>query len=149
MSRTIRCIAGDGWALDDIKVFQYFPPNWHTSAGFLVSQDISHDFLQRAQCCFDTEWCQTRLSNEQMQDCSKDIPCYKQRRYLIRGIEMFVCLATLLNLVKFTYVTVQTFLLTRRVPFQDEIEDVAKLKWLFQYLPLRLVVPLVCASWVS
>lgn len=129
-------------------MFQYFLPDWHTSAGFLVSQDTSHDFMQRAQCCFDTEWCQTRLSNEQMRDCSKDIPFYKQKRYLIRGIEIFVCVAALLNLVKFIYVTVQIVLLTGRVPFQDEIEDLAKFEWLFQLVPLRLVFSLEMLLWV-
>lgn len=131
------CILGDGWAIDNIKVFKYFPIDWHLSNGFYDNLQIANSFIQKAQCCFDTEWCETRFTADKMEECKTDIPFYQGKRYVIRGVEIFVCVAALLNVMKFIYVSVQGFLMQKRLPFQDEAEDIARADRLFRLLPLR------------
>lgn len=130
---------GDGWAIDNVKVFKYFPTNWHTSSSFQKNLIIANNFIQRAQCCFDTEWCETRLSPEQMDNCKISTPFYSGRRYIMRGAEVFVIIAIFINFIKFCYISVQDLLMKKRFPFQDEVEDFAKFDRFFQLLPLRHV----------
>lgn len=128
---------GDGWAIDNFKVFRYFPSDWHKSSAFRQNVVTALDFIQRAQCCFDTEHCETRLSFEQMNDCYNFLPSYNGRRYLIRGVEIFICVVAFINLLKFVYVTVENLLTTKRLPFQDEWEELGKVDRIMQFVPAR------------
>lgn len=128
--------ARDGWALDNVKVYRYLPPDWHTSAGFMNSMKESLAHMARAQCCFDTDWCETRLSQSEMNKCT-DFAWYKGRRYLLRNAEMYVAIATLLAIFKAVYVAIQEWIMHKRYPLQDEFEDLVTMDRIMKFIPAR------------
>ena len=128
---------GDGWALDDVKVFRKLPSNWLKSDQFRNNIKVANKEIQRAQCCFDTEWCETRFTIAEMDSCKDDIPYYNGRRYIIRGAEIFVAFAVLIAIVKTIYIAIMDLLMRKRLPFQDEIEDLSKLERIMKYIPPR------------
>ena len=129
---------GDAVAFDDVKVFKYFPPNWQQSPTWKQHLATAIDELQQLSCCFDTEWCQTRLTTGQMKQCSSRSPYYVASKYVIRMAEMFVAIAALVALIKGAYQSVQDLLMRRRFPFQDEVEDLGKVDRIVKMLPPRL-----------
>ena len=64
---------GDAWALDDVKVFRYFPSDWQQTPLWKQSLTAAWDELQQLSCCFDTEWCQTRLTGNPPVHASNNI----------------------------------------------------------------------------
>ena len=135
--------ARDQWALDNVRVLRHLPTSssntdeW-LSLFYAKSVGRTLDWMQRAQCCFDTDWCQTRLSAQQMDDCKNDFAIYYQgRHYLLRGAELYVMIIVLINLIKFFYLGFAEWYLRKRYPFQSEWEDLTKLDRLFKYLPAR------------
>lgn len=129
--------ARDAWALDNVRVFRKLPADWHTSTGFLANLQTTLNTIQRAQCCFDTDWCETRLSAKEMDNCKHYFPFYHGRRYLLRGSEMFVCVAVFISVIKFLYVSVQEYIVRKRIPFADEYNELIQMKWFYQWLPPR------------
>jgi hypothetical protein len=88
-------------------------------------------------CCFDTEWCQTRLTEAQMDDCKYKSPSYHGKKYVIRMAEVFITVAAFIALVKGIYVGVRDLCMKNRFPFQDEVEDLAKIDRFIKYVPAR------------
>ena len=74
----------DHWALDNVRVFRYFPTDWHDKVEFNTNAEEAHKDLGRAACCFDTARCERRMSDEELASC-KDIPGFVEGNYLLRG----------------------------------------------------------------
>lgn len=130
--------ARDQWALDNVRVLRFLPPDWHSLQGFAQNVRRTLDWMQRAQCCFDTDWCETRLSLQDMDQCSVQFSSwYGGRRYLLRGSELYVMVIVLVNLLKFLYISTADFLIKGRMPFHSEWEDLTKMDRFMKYLPAR------------
>jgi hypothetical protein len=93
--------------------------------------------MQFAQCCFDTEWCETRLSESDLAKCSK-IEWYEVTDYQLRGTELFICLAVFLGLVKFFYIAGMDWCMRSRIPFNDELDSFNQVDKLIALLPPHL-----------
>ena len=129
--------ARDQWALDNVRVLRYLPPDWHTVQGFTQNVQRTLQWMQRAQCCFDTDWCETRLSLADMDDCSQQFSWYGGRRYLLRGSELYIMIIVLVNIIKFVYISGADYLIKGRMPFYSEWEDLTKMDRFMKYLPAR------------
>ncbi|GMH59760.1 hypothetical protein TrLO_g6454 [Triparma laevis f. longispina] len=95
----------DYWALDDIVIFHRFDGNWRDSGPFLEKKADSDEKIQVAQCCFETEQCENNPStflNEE-EDCAGVEGWTEGRKYVLRGADAYVIIASLLALCKFTY----------------------------------------------
>jgi len=121
--------ARDNWALDNVKVHRYLPPDWSSSAAFAAgSVPASAKDTQDAQCCGDTDWCNRRLTRAETAACRDQFPeWYSGSRYLLRLCELFVCVTALVSLIKAAYVAVQEWLMRSRLPFQDELAQLHSL----------------------
>jgi hypothetical protein len=129
--------ARDAWALDNVRVLRFLPTEWAVDAEFTENVATATTWMQRAQCCFDTDWCETRLTLKEMDECGEFFEWYNGRHYFIRGAELYVVVCVFLNLFKWVYLCVGEFLLRGKLPFQDEWEDLTKMDKVWQYLPKR------------
>lgn len=125
----------DAWALDDVKVYRYLPPDWHSVAGFMSNVRSAWKEMQRLQCCFDTEWCIHRLSITDQLKCSRYE--WYDKNYILRGSELYVCLCAFVTMIKWIYCATEQYFIRNRLPFQDEYEDITQIDWLMEYLPPR------------
>lgn len=128
--------ARDAWALDNVRVFRYLPPDWHSTIGFMDNVKEAWNGIQFLQCCFDTDWCVHRLTASQRKQCFQ-FPWYKGPNYIIRQAEIIVLVVLLANILKFVYVSVQNFFMYKRLPLQDEYEDITKIDRLMKLIPPR------------
>lgn len=90
--------------------------------------------IQLAQCCFDTDWCETRLSEDELDQC-KSVPNYTQTTYYLRGIELYIVAGCFATVVKFIYMSIQDWYQRKRIPFNDELDHFNFLDKLAHYLP--------------
>jgi len=139
----------DHWALDNVRVLKFLPDDWHTVPQFTSNLQYTESWMQKAQCCFDTDWCETRLTQEEMDDCAHLFPWYNGRRYLLRGMELYVCIVVLVNVMKFLYVCIMEWVIHKRFPFQDEYMDLANMDRIVKYLPPRFRPKKTLESFVS
>ena len=56
----------------------------------------------------------------------------------MRLFEAILCMTFFLNVVKFIYVSTQTYLMYQKIPFEEEILEAANIKWVNKYIPPRL-----------
>jgi hypothetical protein len=124
----------DNWALDNVRVFHLFKTNWNRTPQYLAQRKVTPNLIQFAQCCFDTEWCETRLSENDLNQCNK-IEWYQQTNYALRGIELYLCLAFGLTIFKFLYLSMMNYLMKGRYPFHDEIEEFSQFDQIMKFLP--------------
>lgn len=124
----------DSWALDNVKVYHFFKKDWKGRSAFKTAIETTHDQIQRAQCCFDTEHCETRLSEAEMKECT-DIPWFDSPEYQLRGLELFICFALLASIIKFIYNSTENWLLRRRIPFQEEYDYIIRIDALMKWIP--------------
>jgi hypothetical protein len=124
----------DQWALDNVKVFHLFQSNWNQSPDYLSQRKQTPKLIQFAQCCFDTEWCETRLSEDDLTQC-EDITWYQQTNYALRGIELYLCLAIALTIFKFIYLSFMNYLMKGRYPFHDELEELSQFDKIMKLFP--------------
>jgi hypothetical protein len=146
--------AFDNWALDDVKVLRYLPGNWQTSPGYTKSNQQAQDTIQFAQCCADTDWCHQRLSPADRERCAREFPWYSKRSYLFRLSEIMVCVALLVNLIKFIYVSITNYLLYHHYPFHDEFLLLLNLQFISRWLQLlpieyRIHLTMLINQWTS
>ncbi len=133
----------DNWALDNVRVLRNLPENWHTSSSFRAnSLHRAWDYIQKAQCCVDTDWCNHRLTDKELESCADEFPLwYSGEKYLIRLAEMLLCAIVLINLLKLIYNSVADFLISGRVPLHDEILELFEYDLVTQlykkYIPVR------------
>ena len=92
--------ARDGWALDNVRILRYLPDDWAVQAGFLANVQYTLKWMQRAQCCFDTDWCETRLTLKEMDECDSLFEWYGGRHYFIRGAELYVVICVFSEFVQ-------------------------------------------------
>jgi hypothetical protein len=92
------------------------------------------DPIQLAQCCFDTDWCETRLSEDELDQC-KTVPNYSETTYYLRGIELYIVAGCFCTIVKFIYMSIQDYLQRDRLPFNDELDHFNFLDRLVHLLP--------------
>lgn len=128
----------DAWALKYVRVLRYLPQNWAGSSHFDSNLITTAREIQLAQCCYDTDWCIQRFTAEEIDSC-KQYSWYKQDKpnYKFRESEIFIFAVFILNLIKFVYVTVQDWLMRRRVPFHDELLEIFSLEWVYKHLPAK------------
>eukprot|EP01041_Mallomonas_annulata_P006490 gene6490-13099_t len=126
----------DGWALDNVKVFHSFQSGWRERNEFRAAVRTTQEFIQHAQCCFDTEWCETRYSTAELESC-KNIDGYKQQTFIFRQADIIICIVALVGLAKFIYVSIQNWLMFRRFPFNDEFDDLFKIDYILKIVPPR------------
>jgi hypothetical protein len=127
----------DAWALDNVRVLRYLPPTWYVYDLFTINMKKANDLLQYAQCCFDTDWCETRLTLSQMDSCKNIFEWYNGRYYLIRGAELYMLIILFINIMKWLYICGQDYFLYKKYPFQDEWEDITKIDKFMKYIPKR------------
>lgn len=120
--------------MDNVKVFHSFKSNWNQSPQYLSNKRETPDLIQFAQCCFDTEWCETRLSENDLAKCDQ-IPWYQETNYALRGIELYICIALGLSIFKFVYLSFMNYLMKGRLPFHDELEEMSQFDKLMKLLP--------------
>lgn len=92
------------------------------------------DPIQLAQCCFDTDWCETRLSEDELEEC-ESVPNYAKTTYYLRGIELYIVVGCFFTVAKFVYMSVQDYLQRGRLPFNDELDHFNFLDRLVHLLP--------------
>jgi hypothetical protein len=127
----------DFWAIDNVRVLRYLPQDWRTSEQSLDHIADGKVGVQTAQCCFDTDWCQHRLTEAEMDTC-KSYPWFTERRYLMRGAELILALTLLIGILKFCYVSVQDYLIQHILPFQSEIDELlGYCTYFYRFLPAR------------
>jgi hypothetical protein len=127
---------GDHWGLDNVRVLRFLPPNWYSyvlQEGMAAAQAT----IQRAQCCFDTDWCETRLTLTEMDECGPFFEWYNGRHYFIRGAELYIMITLFINICKWIYLSVVDWFLHGRFPLQDEWEELTKIERFMAYIPKR------------
>ena len=136
----------DSWAIDNVRILRYLPGNWSTTDEFIKQKEEMKKKMQKAACCYDTEWCERRLTAKEKSECwDADIPGYQGPEYQLRTAEVFLIAVAFVAIVKFVYVSVMDWYIRRRYPFQDEVEWVSKVDFLMQFVPVeyRPVPPLL------
>lgn len=133
--------ARDNWALDNVRILRKLPDGWASTSSTRASVSTGRSALQHAQCCADTDWCAKRLSAAERQRCADEYDWYDGEKYLFRLAEVFLCMAVLMNVVRFLYVTAFDRLVRGRLPFHDDLVDLCKLssvRALWRRIPLRM-----------
>ena len=115
-----------------MRVLKYLPNDWNFYDLWVENVAFAKGMIQRAQCCFDTDWCETRLSENEMDSCRNYFEWYDGRHYFIRGAELYVMICLLINVFKFVYLGAMDFFLHGKFPLQDEFEDISKVDWLME-----------------
>ena len=128
--------AGDSWAVDNVKVYHLFKKGWSQTSAFIAAQANTVTPMQLAQCCYDTTWCESVLSESELAKCA-DIPNYSGTLYVLQGAEMFIVIAVFVSILKFIYVAAQNFLVRRRYPFQDEVQELLRVPLVLRAVPTR------------
>ena len=128
--------ARDSWALDNVKIFKYFKPDWDTNAEFVSNVAITKKKMAFAACCFDTERCERRLSEDEWAECNS-IPGFSRGNYVLRGNELYILMVLLINIFKFVYVSVMNWLIYKTYPFAREYRALANIDFLMKYIPAR------------
>ena len=49
---------GDFWAIDKVTIFNLLPFKWSESAEYQIMKKRRHSFIQKIQCCFETDYCE-------------------------------------------------------------------------------------------
>lgn len=128
----------DGWAIDNVKILKYLPSDWSILSSFKKNIQLSWESIQFAQCCFDTDWCDTRYTIHQMSTCSTLYSSwYDGLNYQIRVIEILLIITALINICKFIYISLQNYFILKKLPFQEEMEDITKIDFILKYIPVR------------
>lgn len=127
----------DAWALDNVRVFHKFESGWKDADAYQEGRKETLSPMQFAQCCFDTEWCETRLSDNDLDKCN-DIEWYSVTDYQLRGTEMFICISVFVSLVKFFYIAAMDWCMKGRIPFNDELDNMNQVDKLIGLLPPHL-----------
>jgi hypothetical protein len=125
--------ARDAWALDNVRILRYLPLDWYSNEEYQQNIKVGESLMQEAQCCFDTDWCEYRLTAKEMSEC--EYPWYESSVYLLRGAELYIIITTLLTVFKLVYVSGQDFLMTGRMPLQDEYDDLLDFERLMMLIP--------------
>lgn len=127
--------AGDSWALDNVKVYHYFEQGWEEDEEYKKGKKETAAPIQKAQCCYDTEWCETRISESDVEEECKNVPYFTETIYQLRGTELFISLAVFANILKFLYVSGQHWIMHGRVPFHEELNELRSIEWLLNLIP--------------
>lgn len=127
--------SGDHIALDNIKVLRYLPKNWYSLDNFIQNINTVVTRLQKLQCCFDTDWCAKRYSPEVMSQTCNEFQWYQGNFFLLRSAELYILIVVIVNLLKQVYGAVQNYLMHKRLPFEDEYDDLMKFDRLLKLLP--------------
>ena len=93
----------DYWALDDIVIFHRFEGNWREGEKYLTAKEVVWDDIQKAQCCFETELCESDPSTLTKEDCEDVFGWDGTNHYILRGADAYIIVASLLALTKFLY----------------------------------------------
>ena len=129
-------MARDNWALDNVRILRYLPGDWRESKGFMANLQKAHSWIQRAQCCVDTDWCKQRFTAEEKdKQCPISFPDWytRDRPSLFRLSEIILCITALLNLVRFVYYSAFDYLVFHRLPFHDELVELFEIPLFVHY----------------
>ncbi len=129
--------ARDAWALDNVRVLRFLPDDWYVLDLMQEYIKKTQSIIQRAQCCFDTDWCETRLTLSEMDECGTFFEWYNGRHYFIRGAELYIMITLVITVFKWLYLCCVDWFLFKRLPLQDEWEDLTKIDRIMQYIPKR------------
>lgn len=146
-------VARDNWALDNFKVLRYLPRDWHEKSSFISNVNYAWEKIQKAQCCLDTDWCSRRLTVEERKSCDEFDWYATTDSYLFRLSEIILCVAALLNLVRFVYLCIHNYLIFNMLPFHDELVELFEFPpfvKLWKKIPLKYRPPRVVphdATW--
>jgi hypothetical protein len=127
----------DNWALDNVRVFRKQPPGWADQADYQVNMQQTLVEEEYAQCCFDTDWCQTRMSKHKMDQCGQTLPWYTMNEYQMRDAEIVLLIVVFISVLKFLYVSGKDILMRGRFPFHDEFDDLTRTDWIMKHIPAR------------
>lgn len=126
----------DSWAIDNFRVFRYFPDNWDNNPKFEDNVAFTKTKMDYASCCFDTEFCDSRLSADDFDECER-IQGFTANEYVLRGTELYILIVVTLNVMKFIYVSTMNWYMKKLLPFTDEFRALVKLDFLMKYIPAR------------
>lgn len=119
----------DNWALDDVRILRYLPPNWRHNHEYRANVKTAQSEIQLAQCCLDTDWCEKRFSARERVDKCQGFSWFQNERYMFRISEAILGVTAFINVIKFVYVAVFDYLVRRRYPFHDELVELWAWPW--------------------
>ena len=130
--------AADAWAIDNVRILRYLSDDWHESETFKSAQETTEENIMNAACCYDTEWCEERMTIEEKKECKNyDIPGFEGPEYQLRTAEVFLICVAITALIKFFYISLMDWYIRKRYPFQDEIEWLAKADFIMEFVPVE------------
>jgi len=98
----------DHWALDDVRVFSNFKPQWQESVEYKDRQEEQNEDVLFAQCCYNTDQCSVfdkkRLGFD-FEDCETRLPEFNtslRRGSRLKLYELFIfylCLAAISKMI--------------------------------------------------
>eukprot|EP00957_Ditylum_brightwellii_P168778 12846598-Ditylum_brightwellii.AAC.1 len=101
----------DYWALDDVRIFRSFNPQWYGSEAYLIQKQSRQTNINSAQCCYNTEQCNIFSKNSIN---SKDEVCENLRSFdenggtfRLKSVEIFVIMAGVFSLVKIVFIKIR------------------------------------------
>jgi hypothetical protein len=128
--------SSDSWALDNVRVFRNFPENWNKNEVYLRNVGKTKKLTSLASCCFDSERCERRLSENEWKQC-RSIQGFQLGQYVLRGPELFILMVVAINVFKFIYVSTMYWYMKKILPFSEEFRALAKMDYIMKYIPAR------------
>ena len=125
----------DHIALDNVRVLRFLPKKWYSFDNFIQNMNSVVPRLQKLQCCFDTDWCAQRYSPEFMSKTCNEFKWYRGNFFLLRSAEMYILIVVIFNVFKQVYSAVQNYFMHKRLPFEDEYDDLMKFDRLLKLIP--------------
>ena len=126
----------DAWALDNVRVFRYFPNYWDSTSEYRSQLADNKKRMERASCCFDTERCEKRLSESEWALC-ESIQGFKKGQSVLRSTEIFVIMVLAINILKFTYVSIMNWYIRKAIPFSEEYRALVSFDLIMRYIPAQ------------
>lgn len=96
----------DFWALDDVRIFRRFPPNWRTTKSFEDKALARSVEVQRVQCCLDTDQCHSFPNTDSYRSgnhCEQDYLETSDHRYRLKKVDIIILLSSLLSIIRYIY----------------------------------------------
>ncbi len=87
----------DFWALDDVRIYHQFHPNWRKGDKFKGRKSTRQSNEQHEQCCLDTEQCLDFPNKKNLEACGT-LSAESGSTYRMKIVDMFIVAAVMLTL---------------------------------------------------
>ena len=127
--------ARDHVAIDNFEILHYFKSGYRYTDTFKEREDESKEEMDFAACCFDTERCQLKLSEDQRDRiCNRYSGYTDSKPYFFRGVELYVFLGACVKFALWIYTMTKEFFVLKKVPFANFINRILTMKIVEKYL---------------